>query len=189
MIKEIVKYGDKILRTVCEEYTPENNKDKDISNLISNLKDTLESVKNGAGLASPQIGVNNRVFVTRNYRDDNPDEILTFINPEIVTKSKEKLMVADGCLSIPNIHSETERHSYITVSYLDENFNRVKEELEGFQSVVFQHELDHLDGILFLDLLDEEENVKIQEFILRQKTEPNIFYIEGKIIEMSLKNG
>ena len=65
----------------------------------------------------------------------------------------------------------------------------MKEELEGFQSVVFQHELDHLDGILFLDLLDEEENVKIQEFILRQKTEPNIFYIEGKIIEMSLKNG
>ena len=186
MIKEIVKYGDDILRTVCEKYTSDVI---DINELISNLKDTLSSVKNGAGLASPQIGINNRVFVTRNYRDDKSDEMLTFINPEIITRSKEQVKVPDGCLSIPNIHSETERHSYITVSYLDEGLNRVEEELEGFQSVVFQHELDHLNGVLFLDLLSQEEKEKIEEFILRQKSEPNIFYIEGKIIEMSLKNG
>lgn len=185
MKKEIIKYGNKILRTVCDPA----EKGDFCDSLIIDLKETLDSVKNGAGLAAPQIGINSRVFVTRNYKNDNgKDEILTFINPEIKIKSREQIMIPDGCLSIPNVHSKTIRHSYITVSYLDESFNQIEEELEGFQSVVFQHELDHLNGVLFLDLLEKEEQEKIQLFLERQKNEPNIFYAEGKIIEMNLKN-
>tara|TARA_B100000963_G_scaffold359405_1_gene386681 strand:+ start:5583 stop:6152 length:570 start_codon:yes stop_codon:yes gene_type:complete len=189
MNKTILQYTNmddrEILKRVSESAENENS----TKNLISDLKDTLSNIKNGAGLAAPQIGVNTRVFITRNYRDDKPEEFLTFINPEIKLKSKEKIMIPDGCLSIPNVHSKTIRHSYVKVSYLDESFNKVEEELEGFQSVVFQHELDHLNGILFLDLLESEEQKQLENFFIRQENEPNIFYIEGKIIEMTLKNG
>tara|TARA_Y100000389_G_C17419692_1_gene495956 strand:+ start:855 stop:1424 length:570 start_codon:yes stop_codon:yes gene_type:complete len=189
MNRKILQYTNledrEILKRVSESSENENN----TNILVTDLKDTLSKIKNGAGLAAPQIGFNARVFITRNYRDDKPEQFLTFINPEIKTKSREQVMVPDGCLSIPNVQSKTVRYSYINVSYLDENFNNVEEELEGFQSVVFQHELDHLDGILFLDLLDSTEQEQLETFFSRQENEPNIFYVEGKIIEMTLKNG
>jgi peptide deformylase len=180
---DIVKYGDEILRKVCKEAI--NN--EFTKNVTKDLKDTLILVENGAGLAAPQIGIDARVFATRNYRDDKRDEILIFINPTIEEFSKETVVIPDGCLSIPNIFSNTKRHSFINVTYLDEKFNKVSEELEGFQSVVFQHELDHLNGVLFIDLLSEEEKLNLEVFLERKKREPNIAYIEGKIIEINLE--
>lgn len=182
MKRDIVKYGNKILRQECEIAI----QDEQTKRIIQDLKDTLFTIENGAGLASPQININSRIFITRNYRDDKVEEFLVFINPKIKEKSKECVIIPDGCLSIPNVQSKTKRHSFIQVSYLDENFNEINEELEGFQSVVFQHELDHLNGKLFIDLLDEEEKETIDSFFKRQETEKNIFYVEGKIISMNL---
>lgn len=184
MKRDIVKYGDEILRKVCKE-TVNNEVTK---NVIKDLKDTLILVENGAGLAAPQIGIDSRIFATRNYRDDKHDEILIFINPVIEVFSKETVVIPDGCLSIPNIFSKTKRHSFINVTYLDENFNKVSEELEGFQSVVFQHELDHLNGVLFIDLLSEEEKLNLEVFLERKKREPNIAYVGGKIIEINFES-
>jgi len=183
MKRDIVKYGDEILRKVCKKTV----NDEVAKNIIEDLKDTLALVENGAGLAAPQIGIDSRVFATRNYRDDKHDEILIFINPKIEEFSKETVVIPDGCLSIPNIFSKTKRHSFVKVSYLDENFNEIKEELSGFQSVVFQHELDHLNGVLFIDLLSEEEKLNVESFLERKKTEPNIAYIEGKVVEINFK--
>ena len=189
MNRKILKYNNAEDKEILRKVSKSASKKNDTQLLIKDLKDTLSEINNGAGLAAPQIGVSSRVFITKNYRDDSPGEFLVFINPEIKTKSREQVMIPDGCLSIPNVHSKTVRYSYINVSYLDENFNEVEEELEGFQSVVFQHELDHLNGILFLDLLENEEQQQIENFFIRQKNEPNIFYVEGKIVEMTLKNG
>ena len=184
MKRDIVKYGNEILRKVCKEAI-NNSVTKDIT---ADLKSTLELVKNGAGLAAPQIGIDSRIFATRNYRDDKRDEILIFINPVIEVLSKETVVIPDGCLSIPSVFAKTKRHSFINVTYLDENFNKVSEELEGFQSVVFQHELDHLNGVLFIDLLSEEEKLNLEVFLERKKREPNIAYIEGKIIEINFES-
>lgn len=182
MIREIVKYGDEILRTDCEIALD----NKETHKHIKDLKETLLNIENGAGLAAPQLGINSRIFVTRNYKDDKREEVLTFINPKIRKKSKECLLVSDGCLSIPNVFSKTKRHSFIEVSYFNENFEEVFEELEGFQSVVFQHELDHLSGILFIDLLEESEFKEFEKFLKEQKSNPNLLYIDGKIIKTVL---
>ena len=106
MIREIVKYGDEILRTDCEIALD----NKETHKHIKDLKETLLNIENGAGLAAPQLGINSRIFVTRNYKDDKREEILTFINPKITKKSKECLLISDGCLSIPNVFSKTKRN-------------------------------------------------------------------------------
>lgn len=183
MKREIVKFGSDILREVCK---PAENNDE-TRKIIQDLKDTLKTVPNGAGLAAPQIGENLRIFSTKNYRDDKTDEILIFINPEIIKSSEEKVEIPDGCLSIPMVSSITSRNSFINVKYFDENFEEKEEELEGFQSVVFQHENDHLDGVLFLDRLSKEEQENLEKFFERREKGEQIMYTNGKVVNINLK--
>lgn len=181
MVKEIIKIGDDVLRQVAE---PAQNNEYS-RQVIEDLKDTLSKTKNGAGIAAPQIGESTRVFITKNYRDKKTEEILVFVNPEILEYSEEMVMCQDGCLSIPGAMSQTNRHSFIKVKYLNENFEEIEEELEGFQSVVFQHENDHLDGILFIDKLNEEEKQKFDIFLEKQKKGDKVMFVEGKVIEIN----
>ena len=182
MKREIIKIGNEILRQVAKEV--ENN--EHTKQVVQDLKDTLITIQSGAGLAAPQIGESVRIFSTRNYRDKKTNEILIFINPEIVEYSKELVPIPDGCLSIPMVSSETERSSFIKVKYFNEDFNQVEEELEGFQSVVFQHEYDHLDGILFLDRLSKDNQEKLKEFFERKEKGENIAFMGDKIIEINI---
>ena len=92
MIKNIVQYGEEVLRQIAEP-AEDNEYSREI---IQSLKDTLEKIPTGAGLAAPQIGESLRIFATRNYRDDKRDEILIFINPEILEESKETVKIFDG---------------------------------------------------------------------------------------------
>jgi peptide deformylase len=121
----------------------------------------LETLKNagGIGLAAPQTGLLKRAFVIDTsplLEDDN--SIMkyeqTFINPEIVWQSDYKTYYNEGCLSIPDIFEDVLRPEKITVRYFDENFNRIEEELDGIKARIFQHEFDHLEGILFIDKLN-----------------------------------
>ncbi len=184
MIKEIVKIGDDVLRQIAK--SAENN--EKTQEIIQDLKDTLLSVENGAGLAAPQIGESLRVFVTRNYKQNNSRKnILIFINPEIIEYSELTIQIPDGCLSIPNISDFTTRSSFIKVKYLNENFEQIEEELSGFQSVVFQHEFDHLNGILFIDRVSEEDKKVINEYIERRNKGENLLFVNGKIIELKIE--
>jgi peptide deformylase len=182
MKREIVKYGAEVLRQVA---TPAEDNEES-RQIIQDLKDTISTIPNGAGLAAPQIGESIRIFVTRDYDNDNRSNILTFINPEIITKSDLTAPCPDGCLSIPGASAVTRRHSFITVKYLDENFEPQEKEFQGFQSFVFQHENDHLDGILFIDKLSEEQQKTFKEFAERQANGERVIFANDRISEFNI---
>lgn len=129
--------------------------------LIQDLLDTLRDAKDpeGAGLAAPQIGVLQRVIIARRfYRDpDNPEIELTkeyvYVNPKIISSSEETSLGMEGCLSIPDTYGLVERPKKVKIKALDEHGEVVRKTLTGFLGRVVQHEIDHLDGILFTSKL------------------------------------
>ncbi len=125
-----------------------------VKTLISNMKDTLADHPEGIGLAAPQINVHSRVIVVRlgskGDGEGEPSPILALINPEII-ESKEPKKDFDGCLSFPGLFADTIRPHYLRVKGLDEwgkPFDRV---FEDFDAVLVHHEIDHLEGVLFID--------------------------------------
>jgi len=160
MIKKVVQAGDPRLRKVSK---PVNKIDKKILLLISDLKETLLAHKDpeGVGLAAPQIGKSLRVFVMRDGK-----EIKTVINPEIISVSKAKTTkakkdnkdeVLEGCLSIPHYYGPLTRGKEITIKYLNEDGQKIIETFKGFPAQIVQHEIDHLEGFLFVDKLLEQK--------------------------------
>ena len=130
---------------------------KEIQQLAQNLIDTVLAAKNpiGAGLAAPQIGIGKRVCVVRRFfqNPENPDEDLSkeyvLINPKIISSSDETTLGMEGCLSIPDTYGNVARAKKIKVKALNEKGEPVRMSESGFLARVIQHEIDHLDGILF----------------------------------------
>lgn len=161
MILPIVGYGDPVLRKVGEEITPEHPNLKEI---IANMYETMYNAC-GVGLAAPQVGLSIRLFVidTEPFSDDQdlPSEEQkqlkgfkrTFINAKILKEEGELWGFNEGCLSIPDVREDVYRHEKITVEYCDENFNLKTEVFDGLVARVIQHEYDHIEGILFTDLI------------------------------------
>ncbi len=152
MVREIKKIGDPVLRRKAkkvEKITRETLK------LIDDLLETMHAA-NGLGLAAPQIGVLQRVAIVEIAPDENvagSGVVYALINPEIVKESEETWVNQEGCLSIPGWRGEVERPLKITVKSLDRSGNRVKFDVEGWVARAFQHEIDHLDGVMFIDKL------------------------------------
>jgi len=140
-VYKIVELGDPVLRQKCSP-VPEVN--GNIQKLIDNLADTLYAAK-GLGLAAPQIGVSKRVIVV-----DCGDGLWEVVNPEIVSMKGQEVAV-EGCLSIPGVAGEVKRAARVVVRGLDRNGQQIQIEAEGMGARAFQHETDHLDGILFID--------------------------------------
>jgi peptide deformylase len=133
-----------------------------IKKLIEDLKDTLADHPEGIGLAAPQINVHSRVIVVRlggRSDDENqPGPPIVLVNPEIV-EAKNDERDFDGCLSFPGLFAETERPHFLRVTGLDEwgkPFDRI---FEGFDAVLVHHEIDHLDGVLFIDRVANIEDL------------------------------
>ena len=129
--------------------------DADIKNLIHDLKDTL-ATQAGAGLAAPQIGVLKRVTVVRFGQDteDGMGQPIVLINPVIVERG-EPAKGFDGCLSLPGLCTwDTIRPSWLVVSARDETFKKIKLRVENIDARLVDHEIDHLDGTLFIDRMD-----------------------------------
>ena len=129
---------------------------------MQDLKDTLLDRSDGVGLAAPQIGVHSRVALVRlgarNEEDGELDPPLVLINPEIIEAGDEKKDF-DGCLSLPGLFADTVRPHRLHIKGLDEwgkPFDRI---FEGFDAVVVHHELDHLDGVLFIDRVESVEDL------------------------------
>ncbi len=154
-ILTIDKY-EKFLKTPSQ---PVKRINKDVKQLIKDLKDTMADPSVPAiGLSAPQIGVQKRVFAARMaYEEDQPDEEMApptiFINPEIIEAQPEVERGFDACLSIPGMMGYTDRNVKIKVRYQDEAGKEVVSDFEGWDARVIQHEIDHLDGILFLQRL------------------------------------
>ena len=143
---------NKILRT---KSAPIERIDKSIKKLIKDMMETMEK-KNGLGLASPQVGVNKRlVIVTLNYDTDH-EMVIPLINPQILTFSDEKNIAEEGCLSLPGIYKLVKRSSHVRLKYKDQKGNEHILELDDMNARVVQHEIDHLDGVLFVDRVKEQ---------------------------------
>jgi peptide deformylase len=155
MIYPIYVYGMPVLRKVAQEI------DEDYEGLEQLIADMFETMyqADGVGLAAPQIGKSIRLVVIDGNREDDEEaeesELQDFkkilINPRILSEEGEEWEFNEGCLSIPNIREDVKRRPSIRLEYLDEHFNFHDEEFTGMKARVLQHELDHVNGILFTD--------------------------------------
>ena len=150
MIYPIVAYGDPVLK---KEALDIEKGDFDVKELAENMFTTMYKA-HGVGLAAPQIGKSLRMFVV----DASPFEEKecegfkkVFINPEILEESEEEWAFEEGCLSIPGVREDVFRPEWIKIKYNDEDWNEHTIELDGLAARVFQHEFDHIDGVLFTD--------------------------------------
>lgn len=125
--------------------------------LMKDLKETLLAHREGVGLAAPQIGVHSRVVVVRlgaqNDWDNEADAPIALVNPVVVASGDERKDY-DGCLSFPGLYGETVRPHSLRVTGIDENGNPFDRSFTGFDAVLVHHEIDHLDGVLFIDRIE-----------------------------------
>ncbi len=148
-IRPILILPDARLRAVADHIV---EVDEEIQALAKDMLDTMYDAP-GIGLAAPQIGVMKRIVVMDLAPEGEPADPLVMINPEITKFGDEIQVTEEGCLSIPELYYEVERPSTVTVQYTDLEGKEVTKDAEGKLAVCIQHELDHLDGVLYIDYL------------------------------------
>lgn len=141
---KIIKYPNSILRKTAEKVVSFDNKIKEISEEMYRIMKKSE----GIGLAGPQVNINKRIIIVGNLSNE---EYNVYINPEITSFSDGKEISEEGCLSLPNIFGLVKRSKKIYLKYNDLEGNKIKEKIKGLKAIVIQHEIDHLNGILFID--------------------------------------
>lgn len=147
----VVREGDPVLRRISK---PVKEVNANIVKLMNNMAETMY-YSHGVGLAAPQVGINKRVIVV-----DVGERLIKLANPELI-KTHGIQNGPEGCLSIPGIYGNVKRSNYVKIRALDENNQEVTITAKGFEARALQHEMDHLDGILFIDKatdLEREES-------------------------------
>ena len=143
---------DADLATLKRRSEPVTGVDDALRALMDDMVETMDAAP-GIGLAAIQIGEPKRVLVMDLSRGEGPRAPRYFVNPEILWASEELVPYEEGCLSVPEIYDEVERAAKVRVRYLDYDGAAIEEEAEGLYAVCIQHEIDHLDGVLFIDHL------------------------------------
>jgi peptide deformylase len=138
-----------ILKQVSQ---PVERVDDELRSLMDDMLDTMYAAP-GIGLAAIQIGVPKRVIVMDLAREGEAKQPRYFVNPEIIWASEETQLCEEGCLSVPEIYDEVERPTKVRIRYLNYQGEQVEEDAENLYAVCVQHEMDHLEGILFIDYL------------------------------------
>ena len=165
-ILPIVWAPDPVLKTKCLHVTSVGEAEKQL------MKDMLETMYQapGIGLAAPQVGILKRVIVIDIAKDDEPKKPVYIVNPKIIWKSEEVITREEGCLSIPGFFAEITRPSKCKIQYLDYNGNEKEDEVDNLLSTCIQHEVDHCDGVLFIDYLSKlKKNMIIKKLIKTNK--------------------
>jgi peptide deformylase len=144
----VLKNPEKELRVRSEEVEKDQISNEDMQSLIDNMIETM-AVENGIGIAAPQVGVHQRVIIV-----DKDGDIDAYINPKIFSKSLRKVDSEEGCLSVPGVYGIVRRHKKVKVKALNRKGEKVQLSLSGMPAIIFQHEIDHLDGVLFIDRVE-----------------------------------
>ncbi|MBU1159728.1 peptide deformylase [Patescibacteria group bacterium] len=163
----IIKNGNKVLRKVAEKITAEEISSQKIKNIINRMIKTMSESKDGVALAAPQINESVRIFIVDGniWKNSNrsPSSVpvqpktdfgskpVVFINPVIKKSSKRKLLLEEGCLSITGISGTIKRSEKLTIEALDGNGKKFSRGVSGLLAQIIQHEMDHLNGVLFID--------------------------------------
>lgn len=165
---KIVELGDKILRTKAKSVSIKDIKTKKFQNFCDDLILTCKD-SGGVGIASPQVGISQRVFIVwsrpnKRYKRIPCMDPLVVINPKIISFSKNKTKMYEGCLSIPGIRGIVERSLSVETEFINREGKIVKIKFQKFPARIFQHEFDHLNGIVFLDRADSKSLVTEKEY-------------------------
>ena len=167
-IRPILTIPDPILR---KQARPVERVDADLRRLAEDMLATMYDAP-GIGLAAPQIGISRRLIVMDPAKDDQPKTPIVMVNPEIRTRSREMRLHEEGCLSIPDFTAEIERPAVTRVAYIDLKGGQQETELEGVWSTLVQHEIDHLNGVLFIDYLSRlKRDMVVRKFTKQKRTE------------------
>jgi peptide deformylase len=168
-IKTILTEPNKFLRQISEPVETVGELERELMN------DMLETMyaANGIGLAAIQIGLPKRIIVIDLSKEENKKTPMYFVNPLIIKKNDEKTTYEEGCLSVPNQFAEIDRPSKCEVEYLDYNGNKQNLQAEGLLATCIQHEIDHLEGILFIDYLSKLKKEIIIKKLSKQRVKPD----------------
>ena len=166
-VKTILTEPNKLLRQVSEPVELVGDSEKQ---LMDDMLDTMYAA-NGIGLAAIQIGVPKRIIVLDISKDDKKKEPRYFVNPVIIKKDSLEATYEEGCLSVPNQFAEINRPSKCEVEYLDYNGEKKILNAEGILATCIQHEMDHLEGILFIDYLSKLKKSMIIKKLSKSKSE------------------
>ncbi|KAA0259069.1 peptide deformylase [Deferribacter autotrophicus] len=149
-VREVLVYPNPLLKEISKEV---NDIDEKIKNVIEDLIDTMDATSHSTGIAAPQIGELVRIIAIdpgKNKKCKNHHGKRVMINPEII-KWEGLIQSREGCMSVPDFTGNVNRAEKIVVQFFDENMKQHVFETEGFEAILIQHEIDHLDGILFID--------------------------------------
>ena len=166
-VKKIFTIPDPILK---KKSLPIKNVDSSVKKLMNDMLETMYAAP-GIGLAAVQVGVLKRVVVIDLSKKEEKKTPLFFVNPEIITTSEEQVSYEEGCLSIPNQFAEIKRPKRCHVKYLDYNGKKKDLKADGLLATCIQHEIDHLNGILFIDYLSKLKKDLILKKVIKQKKE------------------
>ena len=168
-VKTILTEPNTLLRQISQPVEQVGELEKELMN------DMLETMyaANGIGLAAIQIGVPKRVIVMDLSKGENKKLPMYFVNPVITKKNDEKITYEEGCLSVKNFFAEIDRPSKCEVEYLDYNGNKQNLQAEGLLATCIQHEIDHLEGILFIDYLSKLKKEFILKKLSKHQVRPN----------------
>ncbi len=156
-IRPIVIIPDPVLRMTSE---PVRAVDAPIRSLLDDMFETMYDAP-GIGLAAVQIGVLHRAVVVDTAGKDEPPRPIALVNPEIVSASPERIVYEEGCLSIPDYYEEVERAERVRVRFLDRDGAECELEADGLLAIALQHEIDHLNGVLFVDHLSRLKRERV----------------------------
>ncbi|MDR3494257.1 MAG: peptide deformylase [Ancalomicrobiaceae bacterium] len=163
---DILIIPDRHLRQVCE---PVTKVDGEARRLLDDMLETMYAAP-GIGLAAPQVGVMRRMLVIDVSREGEPKQPHCFINPKLVWASEQLATYQEGCLSIPDYYEDVERPARVRVEYLDRDGAEQEIVAEGLLATCLQHEIDHLDGVLFIDYISRLKRERVmKKFIKRSK--------------------
>ena len=170
-VKKILTEPNKLLRQVSKSVANVGDEERA---LMDDMLDTMYEAP-GIGLAAIQIGVPKRIIVMDIGRDENKKEPRYFVNPVIINKNEEKAKYEEGCLSVPDQFAEIERPNSCEVKYLDYNGKKQLLKADGLLATCIQHEIDHLEGILFIDYLSKLKKSMIIKKLSKTKVCREIF--------------
>lgn len=174
-IREIVKMGNPVLREVAEDFSAEEIKSTETKGLLEDMWDSLKA-SGGIGLAAPQIGISKQLAIIKlssesdRYPDMEDSETFVIFNPKISVIDDNEQGFWEGCLSIPGLRGYVERPRKIRVDFLDENAEQRSIETENFLATVFQHEIDHLYGTLYVERMKDITTLMFEEEMIVEES-------------------